>query len=96
MKNGGFSTINGTFYSKVAQQGDHNSMVTLHRLVNNIFHGLLSRSMRAYADDLWSLSDTWRQHKLDVIAMMMRCQLNEFIISLKSITIHAEDHSALG
>ena len=96
VKNSSFNTICGVYDSLVAQQGDRNSTISQHRLVWLIFEGLLGRSMRAYADDVWALSNTWRQHKLDVIRMLWRCAIYKFYLTDTSLHMCTEDRDSLG
>ncbi|SGY32337.1 BQ5605_C002g01351 [Microbotryum silenes-dioicae] len=91
-----FATPHGICHTRVAQQGDRNSTVTLHRLVHHVFEGLLGTSMRAYADDLWVLSETWSEHKQNVEEMLRRCLTHDFRIPISKIKIATGTRDSLG
>lgn len=88
--------IGGNFDSLAAQQGDRDSTVTLHRTVCLVFHGLLGRSMRAYANDLWVFGDTQEKFKYNVINMFVRCELYDFKLSEGSVCIDPVERNSLG
>ncbi|SGY12372.1 BQ5605_C011g06487 [Microbotryum silenes-dioicae] len=91
-----FATPHGICHTRVAQQGDRNSTVTLHRLVHHVFESLLGTSMRAYADDLWVLSESWSEHKQNVEEMLRRCLTHDFRIPISKIKIATGTRHSLG
>ncbi|KAK4700386.1 hypothetical protein P7C70_g5862, partial [Phenoliferia sp. Uapishka_3] len=94
--NSAVASICGVFESLVAQQGDRNSTITLAYFIKLVFQGMIGRSIRAYADDIWVVSKTWKQHKLDVIKMLWRCLIFEFYITDTSLKICSNERDALG
>ncbi|SCZ93014.1 BZ3500_MvSof-1268-A1-R1_C074g00385 [Microbotryum saponariae] len=96
VKKTAFSTPNGILYSLVAQQGDRNSTVTLHRLVSFAFAGLINRKIKHYADDLWPISNTWAEHKRDVRETLERAEVHGIRIPISKFKFATEIRDSLG
>ncbi|SCV69347.1 BQ2448_2367 [Microbotryum intermedium] len=96
LKKTAFSTLNGILYSRVAQRGDRNSTVTLHRLVSYAFAGLINRKINHYADDLWPISDTWAEHKRDVRETLERSHVHGIRIPISKFKFATDIRDSLG
>src|SRR6266481_2119004 len=58
-----FSTIYGTFVSRVMQQGDCNAPSTFQRLMTAVFHEYIARFVHIYLDDIFIYSLSIDEHK---------------------------------
>ena len=57
-----FSTIFGTFQSRVMQMGDCNAPSTFQQLMTAIFRDFLGRVIHVYLDDIFIYSQSIREH----------------------------------
>ena len=71
----GFVTPNGTFVSRVMQQGDSNAPETMHRVCEMMFRESIGRFLDAFYDDILVYSQTRRAH-LRYLEIIFSTQLN--------------------
>ena len=92
----GFVTPNGTFVSRVMQQGDSNAPETMHRVCEMMFRESIGRFLDAFYDDILVYSQTRRAHLryLEIIFSTLRHY--RFFISRSKVDIMVPRLEALG
>ena len=92
----GFVTPNGTFVSRVMQQGDSNAPETMHRVCEMMFREVLGRFLDAFYDDILVYSQTRKAHLryLEIIFTTLRHY--RFFVSRSKVDIMAPRLEALG
>ncbi|SGY15130.1 BQ5605_C013g07258 [Microbotryum silenes-dioicae] len=91
-----FMTPYGACYTRVAQQGDRNSTVSLARLIEHVFRDQLGRTMYAYADDTKIVSPSWGQHIRDTIEIAETARKHDLRFSREKSLIAPEARDTLG
>ncbi|SCV70782.1 BQ2448_3544 [Microbotryum intermedium] len=91
-----FMTPYGACYTRVAQQGDRNSTVSLARLIEHVFRDQLGRTMYAYADDTKIVSPSWGQHIRDTIEIAETARKHDLRFSKEKSLIAPVARDTLG
>src|ERR1700692_1698280 len=91
-----FSTIFGTFVSKVMQQGDDNAPSTFQRLMTYIFHDYIGRFVHVYLDDIFIYSDSVKEHNEHLQLVFDRLRANTLYLSAKKVDLFSVRMDCLG
>ncbi|KAL1937189.1 hypothetical protein VTO73DRAFT_14488 [Trametes versicolor] len=92
----GFSTIYGTFVSRVMQQGDCNAPSTFQRLMTHIFRERIGKTIHVYLDDIFIFTDTLEEH-LEVLRWVFdRLRVHKLYLSVKKADILSTSMDCLG
>ncbi|GAA5862200.1 hypothetical protein JCM3774_004820 [Rhodotorula dairenensis] len=86
----------GNFVVKTAMQGDRNSATSLQRLINFVFHGMIGKDLRAYADDNAIIAKTWNDFKRSCCEFFARCYQWSLVVSEESIQFCPKEIEILG
>lgn len=94
----GFATIQGTFVSKVIQQGDCNAPSTFQRLMSYLFRDHIGRHIHCYLDDIFIYSDTIQEHQRHLAAVFRILRDNHLFLSQspEKIDLYSSDMDCLG
>jgi hypothetical protein len=91
-----FSTIFGTFVSKVMQQGDCNAPSTFQRLMTYIFRDYIGRFVHVYLDDIFIYSDSVKEHNEHLQLVFDRLRANTLYLSAKKVDLFSVRMDCLG
>ncbi len=91
-----FSTVYGTFLSRVTQQGDCNAPSTFQRLMVRIFREKIGIFVHVYLDDIFVFSDTIEEHEQHVRWCLDRLRDNRLYLSRKKCDIFSRNMDCLG
>jgi hypothetical protein len=92
----GFVTKNGTFVSRVMQQGDCNAPDTMHRVCYMMFSRAMGRFLDTFYDDLFVYSHTRRAHLRYLRIVFDTLRHYKFYLAEDKVELMTERMEALG
>ena len=91
-----FSTIFGTFQSRVMQMGDCNAPSTFQRLMTAIFQDFLGRFVHVYLDNIFIYSQSIREHIEHIMKVLQRLRESQFYLSRSKLDLFSDKTEFLG
>ena len=92
-----FSTIFGTFQSRVMQMGDCNAPSTFQQLMTTIFQEFLRRFVHVYLDDIFIYSRSIREH-IDIehiMKVLQQLKESQFYLSKSKLDLFSDKTDCL-
>jgi hypothetical protein len=96
IKHTAFSTIYGTFYSRVMQIGDCNAPATFQRLMTTVFRSCIGIFVHVYLDDIFVYSDSIEEHEQHLKIVFDLLRKNEFFLKESKVQLYAKEVDCLG
>ena len=91
-----FSTIFGTFQSRVMQMGDCNTPSTFQLLMTAIFQDFLRRFVHVYLDNIFIYSQSIRDHIEHIMKVLQRLRESQFYLSKSKLDLFSDKTNCLG
>ena len=91
-----FSTIFGTFQSRVMQMGDCNAPSTFQHLMTTIFRDFLRRFVHVYLDDIFIYSQSIREHIEHIMKVLQQLRESQFYLSRSKLDLFSDKTDCLG
>ena len=82
-----FSTIFGTFQSRVMQMGDCNAPSTFQWLMTTIFQEFLRRFVHVYLDNIFIYSQSIREHIEHIMKVLQQLRESQFYLSKSKLDL---------
>jgi hypothetical protein len=96
VKKTAFSSIYGTYYSLVMQQGDCNAPATFQRLMTHIFRDHIDRFVHVYLDDIFIFSRSVEEHEKHLRIVFETLRKAQLYLSKDKCNLYAEHMECLG
>ena len=90
-----FSTIFGTFQSRVMQMGDCNAPSTFQQLMTAIFRDFLGRFVHVYLDDIFIYSQRIWEHIKHIMKVLQQLR-EQFYLSRSKLDLFSDKTDCLG
>ena len=91
-----FTTIFGTFMSRVMQQGDCNAPSTFQRSMTSVFRDFVLRFIHVYLDDIFIYSLTIEEHKNHLAQVFNKLWEAQLYLSQDKVDLYSERMDCLG
>ena len=91
-----FSTIYGTFQSRVMQMGDCNAPFTFQQLMTAIFRDFLGRFVHVYLDDIFIYSWSIQEHIEHIMKVLQWLRELQFYLSRSKLDLFSDKTDCLG
>jgi hypothetical protein len=91
-----FSTIIGTYQSRILQQGDCNGPATWQQCMNFIFREYIGHFMHVYIDDVFIYSQTIEEHREHIRLVTSKLQEFKFYLKPEKCELFASEIECLG
>src|SRR6266481_452895 len=91
-----FSTIYGTFISRVMQQGDCNTPSTFQRLMTAVFHEYIVRFVHVYLDDIFIYSSSIDEHEGHLSQVFDNLRSAQLYLSRDKVNLYSQKMDCLG
>ena len=91
-----FSTIFGTFQSQVMQMGDCNAPSTFQQLMAAIFWEFLRRFVHVYLDDIFTYSQSIREHIEHIMKVLQQLKELHIYLSKSKLDLFSDKTDCLG
>ena len=91
-----FSTIFGTFVSRVMQQGDFNAPSTFQRLMTVVFRDYIACFVHVYLDDIFIYSSSIEEHEAHLAIVFNRLREAQLYLSRDKVDLYSTKMDCLG
>jgi hypothetical protein len=91
-----FSTVAGTYVSKIMQQGDCNAPATFQQMMTAIFKDAIGDFLHIYLDDNFICSDTEEDHNRHLHIVFSRLRENELYLKWSKCDLYSKRMDCLG
>ena len=91
-----FSTIFGTFQSRVIQMGDCNAPSTFQRLMTATFRDYIGKFIHVYLDNIFIFSNSLEEHIEHIILALLRLREAHFFLSKSKVDLFSNNVDCLG
>ena len=91
-----FSTIFGTFQSRVIQMGDCNAPSTFQRLMTATLRDYIGKFIHVYLDNIFIFSNSIEEHIEHIILALLRLRGAHFFLSKSKVDLFSNNVDCLG
>jgi hypothetical protein len=91
-----FSTVFGTYYSFVMQQGDCNAPATFQRLMTHIFRDHIGKFVHVYLDDIFIYSSSVAEHEKHLRIVFETLRKAQLYLSKDKCNLYSKRMECLG
>ena len=91
-----FSTIFGTFQSRVIQMGDCNAPSTFQQLMTTTFRDYIEKFIHIYLDDIFIFSSSLEEHIEHIILALLQLREAHFFLSKSKVDLFSNNVDCLG
>ena len=91
-----FSTISGTFQSRLIQMRDCNAPSTFQQLMTATFRDYIGKFIHVYLDNIFIFSNSLKEHIEHIILALLRLREAHFFLSKSKVDLFLNNVDCLG